>query len=660
MATDFFQRQDQARRETGKLLLYLGLAVLAITALIYALVVGLLVWVEGWQQIGATAWHPILLSAVFAVVLLVVGGGAAVQAAQLSGGGRAVAEMVGGRLVPSNTHDLAQRRLLNVVEEMALASGVPVPPVYVLEQEAGINAFAAGHAPADAVVAVSQGALDYLTRDELQGVVAHEFSHILNGDMRLNLRLIALLHGLVGLSILGALVMEFVARGGASSSKKDEKNVGGAIFLFGLGVYLLGLLGVFLSELIKAAVSRQREYLADASAVQFTRNPLGIAGALKKIGGLEKGGTIKNARAIELDHMLLADPRASGLSSLMDTHPPLEERVRRLDPQWDGKWPRVRRLGEEAAETPAPKPARARRVPGAAGMPSVPGMPNVPGLPAAVVLGAGAAIERAGQVTPEQVEDAAALAGSIPEALREAAREPFGARALVYALLLSPRPDVRAAQQSGLDADGAADAAETRRLLGLLPDLPEDARLPLVDLAYPALRQLSPAQYRKFRARVEALITADAEVSLFEYALSCVLLRRLDVALGLEKAPGVRYRKAEALAPRLAVLLSRVAWEGQDDPQAAAHAFDAGLRAYLGENREYRLLPQAECSLADFDGALQAFREATPEIKRRALTACAACVMADAKVTLRESEILRAVGATLGCPLPPLPPPVAV
>src|SRR5262249_10959690 len=251
MSTDFFQRQDQARRETGKLLFYLGLAVLTITGLIYALVVGLMVWVEGWEVSGATVWHPVVLGLVFGCVLLVVGGGAALQAAQLAAGGRAVAEMVGGRLVPSNTHDLAQRRLLNVVEEMALASGVPVPPVYVLESEGGINAFAAGHSPADAVIAVSQGALDYLTRDELQGVVAHEFSHILNGDMRLNVRLIALLHGLLGLSIVGAVVMQIVGRSGTSSSKKDDKGIAGAIFLFGLGVYLLGLLGMFISELIK-------------------------------------------------------------------------------------------------------------------------------------------------------------------------------------------------------------------------------------------------------------------------------------------------------------------------------------------------------------------------------------------------------------------------
>ena len=299
---------------------------------------------------------------------LVVGGASAFKVAQLASGGQAVALMLGGAEVPGTTTDARQQRLLNVVEEMALASGVPVPPVYVLE-EPGINAFAAGYAPGDAVVAVSQGCLDYLTRDELQGVVAHEFSHILNGDMRLNIRLIGLIFGIMALSIIGRILMHHV-RPALVVGKKDSR---GGLMLLGLGLFVLGLVGAFFGRLIKAAVSRQREYLADASAVQFTRNPDGIGGALKKIGGLAGGVAHRQPPGRRgRPHVLRQRLRRRGLAGLLATHPPLDDRIRRLDPQFDGEYPEVRPVGVDREELegprPGPRPAdrRAAEVTGAA------------------------------------------------------------------------------------------------------------------------------------------------------------------------------------------------------------------------------------------------------------------------------------------------------
>src|SRR5271169_656038 len=342
MATDFFQQQNSARRKTFQLVLYFVLAILILIALVYGLLLALSEPVSWWQ--------PKLLLLAALGVGLVVGGASAFKVAQLASGGQAVALMMGGEEVPGTTTDARQKRLLNVVEEMALAAGVPVPPVYVLE-EPGINAFAAGYAPGDSVVAVSQGCLNYLTRNELQGVVAHEFSHILNGDMRLNIRLIGLIFGIMALSIIGRILM-LTSRGRSSGR-------GGGVVWLGLGMFVLGLVGAFFGRLIMAAVSRQREYLADASAIQFTRNPDGIGRALKKMGGRAEGSRIDNPQAAEAGHMCFANACAgAGLAGLVATHPPLIERIRRLDPQFDGQFPEVRPVGVDREELEGPRPDR--------------------------------------------------------------------------------------------------------------------------------------------------------------------------------------------------------------------------------------------------------------------------------------------------------------
>src|SRR5262249_51580608 len=281
MATDFFQQQDSARRRTIRLVVYFVLAILVMIALVYGLLLVLGLYGAGEP---VSWWQPELLLFVAAGVGVVVGAASAFKVAQLASGGQAVALMMGGVEVPGTTTEPRQKRLLHVVEEMALAAGVPVPPVYILD-EPGINAFAAGYAPGDAVVAVSNGSLEYLNRDELQGVVAHEFSHILNGDMRLNIRLIGLIFGIMVLSIIGRMLM---MTGGGRRSSSGGGNSRAGLMMLGLGVFALGMVGAFFGRLIMAAVSRQREYLADASAVQFTRNPDGIGGALKKIGGLKE------------------------------------------------------------------------------------------------------------------------------------------------------------------------------------------------------------------------------------------------------------------------------------------------------------------------------------------------------------------------------------
>ncbi len=640
MATSFFQQQDSARRRTFQLVVYFVLAILILIALVYGLLVALSTY-GGPEPVSW--WQPELLLLAAPAVGLVVGVASAFKVAQLSSGGQAVALMLGGEEVPGTTTDAREKRLLNVVEEMALAAGVPVPPVYVLA-EPGINAFAAGYAPGDAVVAVSQGCLNYLTRDELQGVVAHEFSHILNGDMRLNIRLIGLIFGIMALSIMGRMLM-FTS--GRASGRNDSR---GGLMLLGLGVFVLGLVGAFFGRLIMAAVSRQREYLADASAVQFTRNPDGIGGALKKIGGLAEGSRIDNPQAAEAGHMFFANAfGGGGLGGLLATHPPLVERIRRLDPQFEGVFPEVQPVSVDREEHEG---TRRGHVPPFGRMRRLPGLPQVP-LP---VLGfADEAASQVGQVDPEDISYAKALHDGIPDVLRVAAQEPFSAHALVYALLLDPRPDLRDLQLTRLKAGAEPrEFAETLRLVAPVQALPDMHRLPLLDLAMPALRQMSPGQYRAFRAEVERLMIADQRLSLFEYVLRCVLHRHLDAQFLPQRKTRPVHSSPQKLEHPMATVLALLAWEGQSEPDQAARAFDTGMRSYTGGDHTHRLPPREECSLAAFDAALQTLNQSVPAIKRRIVVACAACILANQQITVREAELLRAICDTLDCPLPPL------
>jgi Zn-dependent protease with chaperone function len=642
MATDFFERQDAARRQTTILVVGFALALVTLTSLVYLLTFGLFASSADPRDPPPPLWNPQLFVAVLGGVSAVVGGSSLVRIAQLASGGKAVALMLNGREIPGTSVEPRQRQLLNVVEEMAIASGVPVPPVFLLPDEAGINAFAAGHAPGDAVVAVSQGCLDYLTRDELQGVVAHEFSHILNGDMRMSLRLAGLVYGILALSQIGWLLMRVTDNSSSSRDRDDNKNATG-IFLLGLGLYLLGLGGAFFGWLIQAAISRQREFLADASAVQFTRNPEGIAGALKKIGGLDVGSRVDDPHAGEFSHLFLADAFCGRRwTDLLATHPPLEERIRRLDPQFDGRFAPVLPLAEADVERPAQNRPPLK----------------VPGIGQAILASAASslAVAQVGRVEPQHLTYAADLSFDIPPLLREAAREPFNARALVYCLLLDSRPNYRNAQLDQIRqyAD-PRDVDTVLRLAKPVHELSDAARLPLIDLALPALRQMSPQQHQVFRDQVKALIEADQQTTLFEYALHC-MLRRYLYADSKTKRSAARWTAPIQVAEPVVQLLSLLAWEGQPEgDQDVEPAFVAGLSAFLGHaDGHYRLLARDQCSLRAFDTSLRTLADAAPDVKRQVVAACAACIVTDRQVTVREYELLRAISASLDCPMPPL------
>jgi Zn-dependent protease with chaperone function len=647
MSTNFFKQQGEARRKTFWLLVQFGLAVVCLMALTYCLVVVCLIMMSTNKPDDRPPFFQLdLFLTVVAVMGAVVAGGSMLRVAQLSQGGKSIALMLGGRQIATNTRDLHERRILNIVEEMAIASGVAVPTVYLLPQEGSINAFAAGRGQGDAVVAVSQGCIDYLTRDELQGVVAHEFSHILNGDMALDLRMLALISGIMGLAEAGRLVIWLASNSSSrSSSDDDKKDNRTAFLLLGVGLLVLGLIGAFLGSLIKAAISRQREFLADASALQFTRNPNGIGGALKKIGGASDGSRVKSNRADEVSNIFLASP-LSGVSllSMFATHPPLEERIRAIDPYWDGKFPEVRKVSVDPAEEAGPRVGPNALL---KNLPSLPGMPQLPlpvvlaGLDSGIPSGSGGA----GEPRPAKPAESGVLG--------QAAREPFSAPALVYCMLLDRRPEHRQAQLNLLrEAVEPAAFAEVQRLIPIVDAVPESARLPLLDRLQPALLRMSVPQYRRFRTAVDNLIAEDGQVALFEYALRSVVIHRLDLGLGLRKRPSAKYSNPRSLLPALTQLLSHLAWEGNRDPREAQLAFAAGMRTFLGKEPGVQLLPREQVSLREFHAAVLHCALAMPNLKRQVLAACGATVLADGKITVAESELVRAVGALLECPLP--------
>ncbi len=645
---DFFESQDAARRKTGRLVTLFAMAVVSIILSVYAVVAIAMVV----SSAGAPLWDPLLFLAVVAATIAVVVCGSLYKIAQLSGGGRVVAEALGGTLVPRDTTDPDQRKILNVVEEMAIASGTPVPPVYLMAHEEGINAFAAGYTPDDAVIGVTRGSIEQLSRSELQGMIGHEFSHILNGDMRLNIRLIGLLNGILVIGMIGYFVLRSTARPG--SSRGGGKDKGGAIvaiLAIGAGLAIVGFMGTLFGNLIKAAVSRQREYLGDASALQFTRDPGSIAGALKRIGGMKAGSGIRSPHAAEASHMFFAKALTSGLASMFETHPPLEDRIRRIDPAWDGTYPPPR-------TAPPREPEEARRAPrrGADVAQILTGAAILAGTGIEGPLGGapGGAVSHVGRPSMAHVEYAADLVRSIPAPVAEAARQPYGARAVIHALLISRDEGVRARQLARLARhaeDGVHDLVV--RLIPHVQGMAPEARLPLVDLTAAALRELTPTQYAAFRADIVDLIEADRELSLFEWVLQRFIMRHLEPHFGSGRAASVKHRNLDRVTGACSLLLSILSHVGHDDPAAARAAFEKG-RSRLGLPD----LPHAERdrSLAGLDRALEELDTVAFTLKRDLLEAAATCVGADRRVTVVEGELLRGIADSLGCPMPPLLP----
>ena len=667
---DFFQHQDEARAKTRSLIRIFILAVVLLIIAIYipvALVVGLNEFTN--DSLGGMAelpdgvpfdpgallrWYqPKVFLGVTVSVLAIVGLGSLMKTLALRGGGGVVAESLGGSPVVAASTAPQERVLLNVVEEMAIASGVPVPAVYILRGEAGINAFAAGWTMDDAAVAVTEGALEQLSRDELQGVVAHEFSHILNGDMRLNIRLMGLLHGILMISLIGRFMLRAVGEA-LHTTKNSKDSAAFVVIAVGLGIFLVtvGSIGWFLGQLVKAGVSRQREFLADASAVQFTRNPAGLAGALQRISEHFAGSRLKHSRAEEASHMLFGSPLKAGFwGQMLASHPPVEKRIERLgvvplqtaesDPGSAAETGRAKPFGASQAGAAAGRPPPLGAALGFAGQSSQPRS-----------LDADEVVARIGTLDSQHLAAGSALLQSVPESLRAEIESPLGAVGALYALLLDAESSARREQIEAVFGDARPAVFDSMMsTYETLQDLPHQLRLPLGDLATLPLRTLPEETLQAVVQTMTGLIESDGRVELFEFALYRVLRRRLSALSSGEHSLEPRHKDPLTLLPDLALLLSALARVGHSSQADEQRAFDHGTHC-LSFGAPLQLVPKDQCSFSALGASLDRLARSVPGLRHEAVDAASHCVLADGAVTPREAELLRVIATDLGCPMP--------
>lgn len=652
---DFFASQDLARKKTKWLIIYFALAVLGMIVGIYSiLAIAFLATQQG--ESGAEApnilslINPPLFFVVALGVLAVVGCGSLYKIMELRSGGSAVAHSLGGRRLIPNSQDPVERRILNVVEEMALAAGTSVPPVYVLDNEPGINAFAAGYTIDDAVIGVNRGTIETLNRDELQGVIAHEFSHILNGDMRMSLRMIGVLHGIQLIALIGY----FVLRGSFFRSNRDNKGAG-AIIAIALALLVFGSIGLFFARLIKASVSRQREYLADASAVQFTRNPEGIGGALKMIGATAGGASLKTANAEVASHMFFANMFKTRMIGWLSTHPPLEKRIQAIDPQFTGNFQeylQARQTGSIIRKREA-KPAKPPKTTQPFGMGGkfTPGeaATRFPVDPVLVIAGVGLPDD-------DDVEYSHALVENIPEIVADAARDLYSARCLVFAILVNPDDNETARTQLEMvnESEGGATLKETLRLLEHSRQLDPVFRLPVFEIVQGTLVGLSEEQYATFRQTIQKMIESDGKVSLFEFFLQHHLLVHLDRHFGIKTSAAVRFKSIYQIQTEICMVIGVLVKAGHEDNAIAEQAFAKSMEVLgqpWGSAQTLHNLKLSNESLAE---ALTKLAEAAPNIKKSVLLAAASAITFDGKVTVEEAELFRAISESMDCPIPPV------
>lgn len=628
---NFFERQEQARKKTTLLVVVFAVAVLLITLAVNGAVFAVVFMGEVkaathrqgvsfyLQDYIAGGWWLYVTAATLLTIILIT----AKRTYELRDGGAAIANMAGGRLVSHTTDDPDERRLMNVVEEMSIASGVIMPSIYIIDKETDINAFAAGWSPTEASLVFSAGAVKQLSRDELQGVVAHEFSHVFNGDMRMNIRLIGVLAGIIAISQLGSVLMRVRSSG-------SRRGGGGYIVLLGLLLFLIGYIGVFCARIIKAAISRQREYLADASAVQFTRNPRGIGGALMKIKKDSRPDYSEGRYDEELSHMQINSDRKDFLFGyLLATHPPLEDRIKAIDPGLLKESPKFTEGADRLAPPPEEKkpswasPTTASQVSGLVGNPN-----------------------------PTHLQFAAAILAAVPDDIKSATRSALGAKAAVYALLLADDDKLAMTGVNLVRTREGEDMATTLWQYRKQVKTPGPAaRLPLVDLCIAPLKDLKQKERDAFLGTVEELIRLDGKTTLFEYALHSIMKRSLDPAVReADRSNWTLVKSLDPLKVEAAALVAALAkagakggdWQGPYG-RASARLGLSGVPA-----------PVEDMSIARLNIVLGKLERLAMPVKQTLIEACTDCVLHDGEILPAEAELLRAVSENLGCPMPPL------
>ncbi len=676
---DFFAAQELRRQKTKWLI---ALYILAVASIIIGLYIAIAIALGFSQQYVAaeaggdptggmsaevfSLFHPKLFLIVAGVNLLVIGGASLSKIAELRGGGAHVASSLGGVRVPASTTDPTKRRLLNVVEEMALAAGVSVPPVYVLPHEPSINAFAAGFTPADAVIGVNQGTLQQLNRDELQGVIAHEFSHILNGDMRINIRLIGVLFGIQMLATIGYFVLR--SMGGHRRRRSSNNNEGGVgpILAIAIALLIFGSIGQFFAKWIKSILSRQREYLADASAVQFTRYPEGLGGALKVIGAAKHGSAMQTPAAEQMSHMFFANSFSSMMFNMFSTHPPLVPRIQQIDKNFTGDFKGYFKVRKAIADRrAAAREQREQEKTQTSILPTPMGQMLPEEIAEKFSIDPLLLLAAIGSPNRDDVKRSQDLIEKLPPAVVDAAHHPYSARCVAFAMLVDDDHEYSNQQWEHLEKiEGEMTVETTRKLMPFIHGLDLVLRLPLMEMIQGSLADLSPQQYEKFRATVQQLVKLDSKTSLFEFIVRHHLLMHLDRRFEFKEPPRVLYKKTAQVSRELRLMLSAFAsaskigsvleTEKETDPEVTNRAFALALQAVeIGDADQVSVAPD-QWNIEQLESCMRSLHKASMKVKKKLLYAAAIMITFDHEITVAEAEFFRAVAESLDCPVPVL------
>ena len=648
---NFFEAQDSARRSTSFLILLFVVAIAALVVLSNLIIFEFIYFGE-FSSFTFTlselerVFDPNLSILLSTAILAFISLGSLYKLAQLSSGGSVIAQSLGGVIIPRSSIDLLHKKILNVVEEMAIASGVPVPQVYILDEQ-GINAFAAGWKTTNVVIGITRGALERLSRDELQGVIAHEFSHIFNGDMRLNIRLIAILHGIMMIGMTGKMILRSLRFIRVSRTNKNSGQLVVLVVAVGATIAVVGYTGTFFGNWIKSLISRQREYLADASAVQYTRNHEGIANALKKIGGSIYGSAMLTASIDEYSHayFALGDTGFSWFS--FSTHPPLKKRILRIQPRWDGKY-----LFDERKPVAVDDAENIKREDNLRKKKIATSIVTGAGLSVAVD-DAMRALDTIGDVTQQRVDAAHAWHNALSDEVKAHAENPYGAQTLVLALLIDGNASIEKLQYSVLnEIIGELHTNNVKQVKNDVAELARTQTLSLIDLTLPTLREMTVEQYQRFKLCVQKLVTADKKVDLHEWIIQRVVLQHLDEHYGHRKKPISKYVVLGSAKYASELMLSLLAYLEHKDPQEALRAFDGAKRS-VGAGA-LTLFAKEEISLDKLNNAMDELEFLKAPLKKRFLQACVSCISHKGKVTIPAYELARAIASCLDCPMPPV------
>lgn len=635
---DFFEHQHIARKKTRLLVFYFVMAVLLIIAVLNTVIFQILNNSKQYhftlQQWFTSDWFIMVTLGTLGIIVV----GSLLRGMQISGGGKSVAKMVNARPIEMSSRDPLERRFINVVEEMSIASGMPVPSLFVMDDEMGMNAFVAGLVPSDTVMVVTKGLLENLNRQELQGVVAHEFSHIFNADMRLNVRLIAILGGILALGQLGYFLLRSMRYSGRRRSSSGSNNQLGLVIIgAAITLLLVGYIGLFFGRLIKAAVSRQREFLADASAVQYSRDPMGIANALYRIKTGGKGSLLDSSHAEDMSHMCFGTAlNFSAFGSMLATHPPIDIRIKKLVP---GYKPPVE--GSEAAFEDDEMSV-------AAGFAS-----QQQSSQAVETTTAEQLMAQIGQLHPDQLHKAIAIHRRIPEELLDTVHSKNSIASFILALIV--RGSLSEASASGVDRllEVLGDRLSTGQLaqikssVAILKELPEQLTLPLIEMSIPVLKQLEQQQKKQLLATASVLITADNRIEPFEFFLYALLRKHLDKK---DAAFDTRvFRKYKPVLGDIHYLVAVISEaSGKADPSQIHNV----MKSFDINWQQPSELPTYNAK--QLNQSLQRLNQLTPLLKKPLLQTLAEIVMQDGSIDKTEIELLRATGIYLESPIPPL------